>query len=98
MDREEATCLVERYGTMVYRLAYARTGSREDAEDITQETFLKLVRATRFLGGGTLQGLAAAGGSQLCGRSAPISLAQACGFSGGGGRENRTGMGAWGHG
>lgn len=45
MDREEAARLVERYGTMVYRLAYARTGSREDAEDITQETFLKLVRA-----------------------------------------------------
>ena len=45
MDREEAACLVERHGTMVYRLAYARTGSREDAEDITQETFLKLVRA-----------------------------------------------------
>lgn len=45
MDREEAACLVERYGTMVYRLAYARTGSREDAEDITQETFLKLVWA-----------------------------------------------------
>ena len=45
MDREEAAHLVERYGTMVYRLAYARTGSREDAEDITQETFLRLVRA-----------------------------------------------------
>ena len=45
MEREEAAHLVERYGTMVYRLAYARTGSREDAEDITQETFLRLVRA-----------------------------------------------------
>lgn len=45
MDREEAAHLVERYGTMVYRQAYARTGSREDAEDITQETFLRLVRA-----------------------------------------------------
>lgn len=45
MGREEAARLVERYGTMVYRLAYAKTGSREDAEDITQETFLRLVRA-----------------------------------------------------
>ena len=45
MDREEAARLVERYSTAVYRLAYARTGSKEDAEDITQETFLRLVRA-----------------------------------------------------
>ena len=33
MDREEAARLVERYSTAVYRLAYARTGSKEDAED-----------------------------------------------------------------
>ena len=45
MDREEAARLVEQYSPAVYRLAYARTGSREDAEDITQETFLRLVRA-----------------------------------------------------
>ena len=44
MDREEAARLVEQYSTAVYRLAYARTGNREDAEDITQETFLRLVR------------------------------------------------------
>lgn len=45
MEREEAARLVEDHGQAVYRLAYARTGSREDAEDITQETFLRLVRA-----------------------------------------------------
>ena len=45
MDREEAARLVEQYSPAVYRLAYAQTGSREDAEDITQETFLRLVRA-----------------------------------------------------
>ncbi len=45
MQREEAERLVEQYGPAVYRLAYARTGSREDAEDVTQETFLRLVRA-----------------------------------------------------
>ena len=45
MEREEAARLVEAHGQAVYRLAYARTGSREDAEDITQETFLRLVRA-----------------------------------------------------
>lgn len=46
MRREEAARLVEAHGQAVYRLAYARTGSREDAEDITQETFLRLVRAS----------------------------------------------------
>lgn len=45
MEWEEAARLVEQYSTAVYRLAYARTGNREDAEDITQETFLRLVRA-----------------------------------------------------
>lgn len=45
MERQEAERLVQRYGQAVYRLAYARTGSREDAEDIAQETFLRLVRA-----------------------------------------------------
>ena len=45
MEQEEARRLVEEYGSMVYRLAYARTGSRADAEDITQEVFLRLVRA-----------------------------------------------------
>ena len=44
MDREEAQRWVERYGQMVYRLAYARTGSRADAEDVAQEVFLRLVR------------------------------------------------------
>ena len=45
MDREEARQVVERYGSMVYRLAYARTGRRDDAEDVTQEVFLRLVHA-----------------------------------------------------
>lgn len=45
MDYIQAEQLVARYGQTIYRLAYARTGSREDAEDITQETFLHLVRA-----------------------------------------------------
>ena len=36
--------LVRRHAPAVYRLAYARTGSRADAEDIMQETFLRLVR------------------------------------------------------
>ena len=45
MEQEEAERLVTKYGSSVYRLAYARTGNREDAEDATQETFLRLVRS-----------------------------------------------------
>lgn len=42
MSAEE---IVDRYLNMVYRLAYARTGNVPDAEDITQEVFLKLIRS-----------------------------------------------------
>lgn len=45
MEREEAARLIEAYGPAVYRLAWARTGNRTDAEDVTQETFLRLVRS-----------------------------------------------------
>lgn len=44
MDREEAARLARDYGASVYRLAYARTGNRHDAEDVMQETFLTLLR------------------------------------------------------
>ena len=37
--------LTRRYGPAVFRLAYARTGSRADAEDVMQEVFLRLLRA-----------------------------------------------------
>lgn len=37
--------LARRYAPAVYRLAYARTGSRADAEDVMQETFLRLIKA-----------------------------------------------------
>ena len=36
---------VERYGTMVYRLAYAQLRSRHDADDVFQEVFLRYHRA-----------------------------------------------------
>ena len=45
MDTQTAARLVAEHSQAVYRLAYVRTGSREDAEDIVQETFLRLVRA-----------------------------------------------------
>ena len=35
--------LVDKYAELVYRLAYARTRSKEAAEDIFQDVFLKLV-------------------------------------------------------
>ena len=34
----------EKFGTMVYRLAFVRTKSRTDAEDIVQEVFIRLLR------------------------------------------------------
>lgn len=37
--------LLRRYSDMVYRLAYARTQNKQDAEDITQEVFLKYIRS-----------------------------------------------------
>ena len=42
MDTESA---VERYGTMVYRLAYAQLRNRQDADDVFQEVFLRYHRA-----------------------------------------------------
>lgn len=42
MDTESA---VERYGPMVYRLAYAQLRSRHDADDVFQEVFLRYHRA-----------------------------------------------------
>ncbi|WP_150274389.1 RNA polymerase sigma factor [Paenibacillus tepidiphilus] len=33
----------ERYGSMLYRIAMAHLGNREDAEEATQDTFIKLM-------------------------------------------------------
>lgn len=38
---------VDRYGVMVYRLALAQTTNPDDAEDVFQEVFLRLVRSRR---------------------------------------------------
>lgn len=37
--------LAQQYAPAVYRLAYARTGCRADAEDVMQEVFLRLIKA-----------------------------------------------------
>lgn len=49
VSQEELEALVRRHAPAVYRLAYARTGSRADAEDIMQETFLRFLRRAPVL-------------------------------------------------
>ncbi len=44
MDAFDPETLVRAYGNRVYRFAYARLGNPADAEDVTQETFLRLCR------------------------------------------------------
>ncbi len=41
-SKREFEEIVNRYGQDVFRLAYARVGNREDAQDIYQNVFLKL--------------------------------------------------------
>lgn len=44
-DTEETEASILRYSSMVYRLAFARTGSKADADDIYQEVFLRFIQA-----------------------------------------------------
>lgn len=46
MDKLALTteAIIDKYGDMVYRVAVSATGSRDDAEDVFQEVFLRLVR------------------------------------------------------
>lgn len=43
-DMEEAELTIQKYAAMVYRIAFARTGNREDAEDIFQNVFLRYIQ------------------------------------------------------
>jgi RNA polymerase sigma-70 factor, ECF subfamily len=45
-DRQAFALLIEEYKTPVYNLAYRMTGNPEDADDLTQETF---IRAYQYL-------------------------------------------------
>lgn len=47
MTDAEFRLAVEQYGDMVFRLAYSYTRSRTDAEDVMQETLLKLYTAQK---------------------------------------------------
>ena len=45
MDAETFTDYVRKYRNTVFRVAYSYSGSLQDSEDITQETFLKLYKS-----------------------------------------------------
>jgi len=48
--------IVERHSPKVYRLAYRLTGNRPDAEDLTQETFVRVFRSLHNFTPGTIDG------------------------------------------
>ena len=67
MSAEE---LLEKYSNMVYRLAYSYVRNHADAEDVFQDTFLRLVRKQpAFESEEHLQSMAAACDSELCEKS-----------------------------
>lgn len=43
-DSEGINSIVDKYSDMVYKLAFARTRNKENAEDIFQEVFLRYIR------------------------------------------------------
>ncbi|GEN79619.1 RNA polymerase sigma factor SigE [Actinotalea fermentans] len=48
--------IVTEHSARVYRLAYRLTGNRHDAEDLTQETFLRVFRSLNTYSPGTFEG------------------------------------------
>jgi RNA polymerase sigma-70 factor (ECF subfamily) len=48
--------IVERHSDRVYRLAYRLTGNRHDAEDLTQEVFVRVFRSLHTYKPGTFEG------------------------------------------
>ena len=48
--------IVERHSDRVYRLAYRLTGNRPDAEDLTQEVFVRVFRSLSTYTPGTFEG------------------------------------------
>jgi len=48
--------IVREHSARVYRLAYRLTGNRQDAEDLTQETFVRVFRSLSSFTPGTFEG------------------------------------------
>lgn len=48
--------IVREHGDRVYRLAYRLTGNKHDAEDLTQETFIRVFRSLASYRPGTFEG------------------------------------------
>ncbi|MDF3917175.1 sigma-70 family RNA polymerase sigma factor, partial [Escherichia coli] len=48
--------IVEQHSARVYRLAYRLTGHRADAEDLTQEVFVRVIRSLDSYRPGTFEG------------------------------------------
>ena len=48
--------LVAEHSDRVYRLAYRLTGNRQDAEDLTQDVFVRVFRSIHTFQPGTLEG------------------------------------------
>lgn len=48
--------LVEEHANSVYRLAYRLSGNQHDAEDLTQETFMRVFRSLKNYQPGTFEG------------------------------------------
>ena len=48
--------IVERHSVRVYRLAYRLTGNKHDAEDLTQEVFVRVFRSLSSYTPGTFEG------------------------------------------
>ncbi|HET9128334.1 MAG TPA: RNA polymerase sigma factor SigE [Propionibacteriaceae bacterium] len=48
--------LVQQHSAMVYRLAFRLTGNQHDAEDLTQDVFVKVFRSLHTFTPGTLEG------------------------------------------
>jgi RNA polymerase sigma-70 factor (ECF subfamily) len=54
-DRREYAALVEGYTDRLYRMAFRMTGNEQDAEDVLQETFIKIFKNIRgFKGNSSL--------------------------------------------
>ena len=67
--------IVERHSDRVYRLAYRLTGNRHDAEDLTQEVFVRVFRSLVDLHARHVRGLAAPDHHQPLPRPGPPQAA-----------------------